>query len=93
MKYNELIWVALYEDSDSLYPTPGVFHVTDYIENDSSYVRVSNKVAVSFEERDNAKVINEKIERLRAKKHAITKQFDKKIANLLALENKSEEDL
>ena len=82
--------IALYEltASDSRYRF--LSEATEYKEKDTDYIRVSNIIDTPFEMIDDAIIIPQKVTALRAEKAVVSKEFDEKIANLLAIEHKPE---
>ena len=82
--------IALYELAANEARYKYLHEAIDYREKDTSYIRVSNIIEVPFEIVDDAIIIPQKVTALRAEKEIVSKEFDEKIAKLLAIEHKPE---
>ena len=79
--------IALYELAANNARHKYAHEATNYREKDTSYIRVSNIIDVPFEIVDDAIIIPQKVTALRAEKAVVSKDFDEKIAKLLAIEH------
>ncbi|KKL91454.1 hypothetical protein LCGC14_1894520 [marine sediment metagenome] len=82
--------IALYELAANESRFKFLNEAVAYKEKDADYIRVSNIIEVPFEMIDDAIIIPQKVTALRAEKAVVSKEFDEKIANLLAIEHKPE---
>ena len=77
--------IALYEEADSSGRYSYLYEATGYMENDKDRIRVSDIVEIDFVMIDDAIIIPQKVNALKAKKIIMGKEIDKEISKLLAI--------
>jgi len=83
--------IAVYEILDNAERYKYLKEVTEYIENDANYIRVTSIEDIDFTEVEDAIIIPQKVAALRAAKVKAAQEFDDKIAKLQALPHLPEE--
>ena len=84
--------IALYETADNSGRYKHLGKVTDYMEDDKDYIRVSDIVEVDFNMISDAVIIPQKVNALKAKKVIMGEKIDKEISKLLAITHDPQTD-